>query len=85
MKVSAGAASRSSPSSQVLKPNFQARVLVERPVEPAAVAFVRAVLLVNKANVMDPKMPDDVVALCKFVIARHCSTASLFEIKILQQ
>uniref|UniRef100_A0A183F4J1 PDZ domain-containing protein n=1 Tax=Heligmosomoides polygyrus TaxID=6339 RepID=A0A183F4J1_HELPZ len=39
-------------------------ILVERPVEPAAVAFVRAVLLVNKKNVMDPKMPDDVVAIC---------------------
>ncbi|VDM68746.1 unnamed protein product [Strongylus vulgaris] len=49
-----------------LKTKGIARVLVERPVEPAAVAFVRAVLLVNKANVMDPKMPDDVLAICTF-------------------
>ncbi|KAK6060183.1 hypothetical protein COOONC_02167 [Cooperia oncophora] len=42
-----------------------ARVLIERPVEPAAVTFVRAVLLVNKKNVMDPKMPDDVILICK--------------------
>ncbi|EYC41158.1 hypothetical protein Y032_0580g256 [Ancylostoma ceylanicum] len=53
-----------------LKTKGIARVLVERPVEPAAVAFVRAVLLVNKANVMDPKMPDDVVIICNNELKR---------------
>ncbi|VDL80846.1 unnamed protein product [Nippostrongylus brasiliensis] len=47
-----------------------ARILIERPVEPAAVAFVRAVLLVNKKNVVDPKMPDDAVLICKNELAR---------------
>ncbi|KAJ1358361.1 hypothetical protein KIN20_016777 [Parelaphostrongylus tenuis] len=45
----------------------QARVIVERPVNPAAIAIVKAVLYMKTANVMDPKMPDDVVAICKFV------------------
>ncbi|KAK6729286.1 hypothetical protein RB195_006374 [Necator americanus] len=53
-----------------LKTKGIARVIVERPVEPAAIAFVRAVLLVNKAMVMDPKMPDDVVALCNNELKR---------------
>ncbi|KAJ1346277.1 hypothetical protein KIN20_001032 [Parelaphostrongylus tenuis] len=45
----------------------QARVIVERPVNPAAIAIVKSVLYMKTANVMDPKMPDDVVAICKFV------------------
>ncbi|KJH52949.1 PDZ/DHR/GLGF domain protein [Dictyocaulus viviparus] len=53
-----------------LKTTGIVRVLVERPVEPAAVAFVKAVLLVNKANVMDPKMPDDVMSVCKAELHR---------------
>ncbi|CAJ0592963.1 unnamed protein product [Cylicocyclus nassatus] len=53
-----------------LKTKGIARVIVERPVEPAAVAFVRAVLLVNKANVMDPKMSDDVLTICNAELKR---------------
>ncbi|WKX89078.1 hypothetical protein Q1695_008603 [Nippostrongylus brasiliensis] len=53
-----------------LKTKGIARILIERPVEPAAVAFVRAVLLVNKKNVVDPKMPDDAVLICKNELAR---------------
>ncbi|KAJ1358351.1 hypothetical protein KIN20_016763 [Parelaphostrongylus tenuis] len=55
----------------------QARVIVERPVNPAAIAIVKSVLYMKTANVMDPKMPDDVVAICKAELLRLNHEASV--------